>query len=74
MKKVTRLGLTKNEYIILCLIKEDSKITQKQLHEKSGISLGSIKRIIPELQKKDIISRVGNNRSGQWVVHQSEEQ
>ena len=74
LKKARHLGLTKNEYVILCLIKEDSRITQKQLHEKSGISLGTIKRIIPDLQKKDIISRVGNNRSGQWVVHQSEEQ
>lgn len=65
---VTGKELSKNEQIILYLIEEKSNITQKELHEKSGISLGTIKRILPKLQEKGILERIGNKRSGQWEV------
>ena len=50
-------------------MERESAITQKRLHEQTKISMGTIKRIIPELQKKGIIKREGNNRSGKWIVN-----
>ncbi len=67
---ITKRNLTADEKKIISLIKEEPAITQKELHEKSEISLGTIKRILPRLQKKGIISRIGNNRSGQWQIHE----
>lgn len=62
-------GLTEDEKQIVLLMERESAITQKRLHEQTKISMGTIKRIIPELQKKGIIKREGNNRSGKWIVN-----
>lgn len=69
---LSKWDLSKEEKQIVLLIKEDPSITQKKLHEKSEISMGTIKRILPRLQKNGIISRVGNNRSGKWIVGNKE--
>ena len=68
--KTTKWNLTKDEQKILMLIKSEPSITQNKLHEKSEISLGTIKRIIPRLQKNGVISREGNNRSGKWIINE----
>lgn len=54
----------KGEKEILCLIKEKSSITQKELQEKTGISLGTIKRILPKLQEKGVPVREGGKHFG----------
>lgn len=61
--------LTEAEEKLVILIKENPSITQKKLHEKSEIPLGTIKRILPVLQKKGVISREGNNRTGRWIIN-----
>ncbi|MEQ2371280.1 hypothetical protein WMO28_10065 [Blautia sp. CLA-JM-H16] len=38
------------------------------MHEQLGISLGTIKRILPRLQKKGILVREGGKRFGKWVI------
>lgn len=53
---------------IIQLIKENPSITQKKIHEQLGISLGTIKRILPRLQKKGILVREGGKRFGKWVI------
>ena len=70
-KLATKLGLSQDEKEILSVIQENSRITQKELHETTGISLGTIKRILPRLQKKGILVRIGSRRSGQWKVQNS---
>ena len=50
------------------MIKEDPSITQSELHKKTGISLGTIKRIIPKLQKRGMLVREGGKRFGKWIV------
>lgn len=64
----TNRKLTGDEEKIVLLIKDNSSITQKELHEKSGISLGTIKRILPKLQDKGVLVRSGNKRSGKWIL------
>lgn len=66
---VPEWNLTENEKKVVLLMKEEPTVTQKVICEKTGIPVGTVKRILPRLQKKGIISRVGNNRSGKWTVN-----
>ena len=59
---------TKDESEIIQLIKENPSITQSELQKKTGISLGTIKRIFPKLQEKEILVRVGGKRFGKWII------
>ncbi|WP_434311035.1 winged helix-turn-helix transcriptional regulator [Hominifimenecus sp. rT4P-3] len=71
LRLISKWSLTDEEKKIMLLIKEEPAITQKVLHEKSEIPLGTIKRILPRLQKNGVISRVGNNRSGEWKLNEN---
>ena len=64
----TKKELTKEEIQILRLIEEDPFVKQKMLHEKTGISLGTIKRILPRLQGKGVLVREGGKRFGKWII------
>lgn len=59
---------TKDESEIIQLIKENPSIIQSELQKKTGISLGTIKRIFPKLQEKGILVRVGGKRFGKWII------
>ncbi|MCD7818526.1 MAG: winged helix-turn-helix transcriptional regulator [Lachnospiraceae bacterium] len=65
-KNETDLG--HNEEKLLEAIRINPDITQKQLHEVTGISISTIKRILPELQKKEKLIRIGSRRAGTWMV------
>lgn len=67
------LVLSEKEKKVLQIIEENSSITQKTLAEKSDISLGTIKRILPILQEKGLLIREGNKRSGHWIVLKEEQ-
>lgn len=56
------------ESTIINLIKENALLTQKQMQEKTGYSLRTVKRVMAKLQKDGSIIRIGNNRSGKWKV------
>lgn len=53
---------------ILNLIRSNSDVKQKELQEKTGLSLSTVKRVMAELQREKKIVRKGNNRSGKWMV------
>ena len=57
-----------DEEKILYFLKEKNDITQKELSEVTKISLGTVKRLLPKLQKEGKLERVGNRRSGYWKV------
>ena len=44
-------------------------ITQKELSEKTNISLRTVKRIIQQLKEKNIIERVGSDRKGYLKIN-----
>lgn len=54
------------------MIKENPSITQKELQQRTGISLGTVKRILPKLQEKGIIVREGGKRFGKWIIKNKE--
>ena len=58
----------KEELEIVQLIKENPSITQKEIQQRTGISLGTVKRILPKLQKKGILVREGGKRFGRWII------
>ncbi len=64
----TKVGTNQDEDIILKLIRADERVTQKEIEQKTNISLRKIKRIMSKLQTDGKIVRVGSNRSGKWKV------
>lgn len=64
---------TKEELEIIRLIRENPSITQNEIQKKTGISLGTIKRVLPKLQEKGMIVREGGKRFGKWVIKNDEE-
>ena len=53
---------------IFRLIQLNPKIRQKEITEKTGISLRTVKRIMAKLQKEGKIERKGSNRFGEWII------
>jgi len=39
------------------------------LHDQTGISLGTLKRILPDLRQRGVLVRVGGKRFGKWVIN-----
>jgi predicted HTH transcriptional regulator len=60
--------LTEDEKKVIQAIRENPEITQKQLTQTTGITIGTIKRILPRLQEKGKIERRGSRRSGKWHI------
>jgi len=53
------------ELAIIDLIKNNSKITRKEMTQKIGVSLKTIERV---LKNSKIIKRVGSRRYGEWII------
>lgn len=62
------LECTLEELAVLELIQRDPYIKQKDMVEKTGKSLRSVKRIMDVLQQKQIIHRVNGKRYGYWEI------
>ena len=63
----TNLNITDTE-VIFHLILLNPKIRQKEIVQKTGISLSTVKRIMAKFQKEGKIKRKGSNRSGEWII------
>jgi len=53
---------------ILCLIRENPKITQKKLSELTGLTRRGIEWNIEQLKKTNRLKRIGSDRIGYWEV------
>ena len=62
----TRMEMEK----LISIIREDGRITQKQMSQKTGLSLRTVKRMTAELQKNGKIIRTGNHRTGEWLINE----
>ena len=62
------MKVTAPEERVLTIMKQNARVTQKELQKELGVSLRTVKRMIAELQDKGYIVRRGNNRSGEWIV------
>jgi predicted HTH transcriptional regulator len=53
---------------ILQLIKENQKITQEELAEKTGLTRRGVEWNLAQLKEKGILKRVGADKGGYWEV------
>ena len=58
------------EIKILESIKNEPTISQARLSEKIGVSKRTITNNMNNLQRRQLIKRVGNNKSGYWEIQQ----
>ena len=63
------LKCTLEEMAIIKVIKENPKVTQKELAEKTNCSPRTIKRRTVEMQEKGLIKRENGKRNGRWIVN-----
>ena len=53
---------------IIDYMKDNPKITQEQLAEKTGLSLKGIEWNLKKLKESGILKRIGGRKLGHWVV------
>ena len=66
IKNVAKTEDTKNQ--ICEIMKDNSKITQKELADRLSVSKRTVQRMIESLVREDKVIRVGSKRSGHWEV------
>ena len=54
---------------LLELVNKNKKITQKELSEKLGVSLRTVKNMTASLQSRGYLTRINGKRYGEWVVN-----
>ena len=67
--KVTNKVANKSAQKVLLLLYENGHLTRDELSERTGLSLGGIKKIINSLRESGLITRVGSNKTGYWKVN-----
>ena len=60
--------LSKNEKVVLELIRSDPELSAKRMAAWLKVSESTVRRTIKKLKEKDIIQRVGSDKSGVWVI------
>lgn len=55
---------------IIDALRENPKITQRELSKRISISLVHINKNMKFLQEKGIVNRNGNNKQGSWIVNE----
>lgn len=56
------------EQTVLSSLRDNPKMTNAELTEKTGKSLRTITRILALLKRKGLIARSGSNKAGYWMV------
>ena len=56
--------------MVLKLIRENPNITIVEMARELSISRQKAERAVIRLQEKNIISREGNNRNGNWIINE----
>ena len=68
----TNVGITKTRKRVLQCLLEQPDLTAKALAAKLGLSSRTIERALQNLQKANVIQRVGSRKDGSWLVVKSE--
>lgn len=65
-KTIPKIKLNNNQLQIIKFIKENPKITRKELSEKMNITVDGVKYNLKKLVDSNILERVGPNNGGYW--------
>lgn len=57
-----------NEGLLIELVRQNSKITAKEIADTLKLSKRQCERIIADLKNRGILSRKGTNRTGDWII------
>ena len=63
-----KYNLSDVENAIIEQIRQNNKITQKQIAFEINEKLSTVKYYMEELKKKQIISREGTSQNGMWII------
>lgn len=61
-------GLVESQRKIVALIRANPKISKKEMSEYIGISTTSVDKHIRSLREKNLIKRIGSDRTGHWEL------
>ena len=67
-EKATEKTTEKTTEKILCFIKENPKITYRELAEVLGLTEDGIYWSVKQLRKQGLIHRIGGRKEGYWQV------
>lgn len=62
------ISLNKNEQAVYGLLGKNPYYTRQELADATSKSLRTIQRTLYSLRKKDLIERIGSDKSGYWEV------
>lgn len=62
------IPINDSEVLLIELIRQNSKITAKEIADTLKLSKRQCERIIADLKNRGILSRKGTNRTGYWVI------
>ncbi len=62
------ISLNKNEQAVYSLLEKNPYYTRQELADATSKSLRTIQRTLDSLRKKDLIERIGSDKSGYWEV------
>ncbi len=62
------ISLNKNERAVYYLLEKNPYYTRKELADATSKSLRTIQRTLDSLRKKELIERIGSDKSGYWEV------
>lgn len=62
------LKLSENEKAILRAVRQKEDITQKEISRGTNLAIGTVKRLMGNLQEKDVLVRKGSKRTGTWHI------
>lgn len=62
------ISLNKNERAVYYLLEKNPYYTRQELADATSKSLRTIQRTLDSLRKKELIERIGSDKSGYWEV------
>ncbi len=68
-KPSDNISLDEREIKLLDCLKENPNITNIELGEQLNVNARTISRILSSLKNKNLIARVGSNKSGYWKIY-----
>ncbi|MCQ2799651.1 MAG: hypothetical protein MJ228_02645 [Bacilli bacterium] len=60
--------LSQEEFAVLSVFKNNKNVVKEDIIKGTGFSSRSIDRIIKSLKEKELIKRIGSNKTGYWEV------
>ena len=63
-----KLDLNSRKNLIINIIKENDKITRKEIISKIGISKATLERDLAVLRKDNKIEYIGSSKNGKWII------